>query len=199
MVITPNIIRETAKGREPVRIVDELLTKRKIFLTDQVNEESCTSLIKQLMYLETDAPGEEIKLYINSPGGEVSSGLAVYDFITMMTSPVTTVCIGDAASMGAILFLAGTKRMMLPHSRIMIHDPHFSNADFSGQKPGEIEEKLNDLKATRNKLVKIISQRTGKPEEEVFKKTEKDSWFDVSEAIGFGLATEEIKDSTGLF
>lgn len=147
-----NILRETVRGIEVVQIEDELLKNREIFLVDDVNPESSNELLKQLMYLEKEDCTKEITLYINSPGGEVISGLAVYDYISIMKAPVRTVCIGSAASMGAILFLAGRKREMLPHTRIMIHDPSYRNRDFSGYKPHEIQYELDKLNKTRENL-----------------------------------------------
>ena len=114
----PNILRETARGIDIILLDDELFSNREIFFTDEVNTSSATLLLKQLMYLDRNGTGEEITLYINSLGGDVISGLAVYDFIRLMKSPVRTVCTGTAASMGAILFLAGEKRVMLPHTRL---------------------------------------------------------------------------------
>ena len=118
-----NIIKETVRGFDVVTIEDELLRNREIFLTEEVNKSTSNELIKELMYLEMEDDSAEITLYINSPGGDVVSGLAVYDYLTLMKAPIRTVSIGCAASMGAILFLAGDKREMLPHTQIMIHDP----------------------------------------------------------------------------
>ncbi len=185
----PNIIQETARGLEHIQLEDSFLQKRTLFLTSDINTESCTSLLKTLMYLESEDPGEEITLYISSPGGEVTSGLVIYDYIRSMTSPVTTICIGTAASMGAIIFLAGDTRLMYPHTKIMIHDPSYGNADFSGQKPHEIQQRLSSLKDTQKSLASIIAERTGKEYEEIIETTKYDSYFNVAEAMEFGLAT----------
>lgn len=184
-----NIIKETSSGYSRIAIEDELLGSREIFLVDGVNDVTSSELIKQLMYLEREAPGEEITFYINSPGGIVQSGLAVYDYIMLMKSPVKTVCIGDAASMGAILFLAGEKREMLPHTRIMIHDPSYSSFDMGGRKPHEIQREVDKLNKVREITANIISERTGKPLETVYKATAEDSFFSAEEAIEYGLAT----------
>ena len=125
----PNILKETARGIDIILLDDELFSNREIFFTDAVNITSATLLLKQLMYLDRTDTGKEITLYINSLGGDVISGLAVYDFIRLMKSPVKTVCTGTAASMGAILFLAGTTRQMLPHTRLLIHDPSYGSND----------------------------------------------------------------------
>lgn len=190
--MTPNIIKESARGYQPLQITDVLMQERKIFLVEEVNTETSSDLIKQLLFLENEAPGEEIKLYINSPGGDVHSGLAVYDCIRLISSPVTTVCIGTSASMGAILYIAGEKRLMLPHSRIMIHDPSFSGGNLGGKKPLEIQTELQTLIDVRTQLCDIISERTGKTVEEIYEVTKTDTYFNADEAIEFGLATEKI-------
>ncbi|MGN0554151.1 MAG: ATP-dependent Clp protease proteolytic subunit, partial [Oscillospiraceae bacterium] len=150
-------------------------------------------LIKQLMYLERQDSESEVTIYINSPGGEVISGLAVYDYIGMMRAPVRTVCIGTAASMGAILFLAGAKRQMLPHTRLMIHDPSYSHNDIGGRKPHEIQHELDKLNETREALARIISEKTGRSIDEIYKVTADDTFYSAQEAIYFGLATEILK------
>lgn len=121
------------------------------------------------------------------------SGLAVYDYIDMMRSPVRTVCIGTAASMGAILFLAGRKREMLPHTRLMIHDPSYSHNDIGGRKPHEIQHELDKLNETREVLAEIISEKTGKSIEEIYSVTASDTYYNAQEAVEFGLATAIMK------
>lgn len=190
-----NIIKETVRGFDVVTIEDELLTGREVFLVDGVDARTSNELLKQLMYLERQDSDSEITLYINSPGGEVISGLAVYDYISMMKAPVRTVCIGTAASMGAILFLAGGKRQMLPHTRLMIHDPSYSHNDIGGRKPHEIQHELDKLNETRQALAEIIAEKTGRPLEEIYSVTANDTYYSAAEAIDFGLATE-ILDST---
>lgn len=190
-----NILKETVRGIEVVRIEDELLKNREIFLVDEVNAESSNDLLKQLMYLEKEDCTQEITLYINSPGGEVISGLAVYDYISIMKAPIRTVCIGTAASMGAILFLAGRKREMLPHTRIMIHDPSFGHHDISGRKPHEIQNELDKLNKTKQNLATIIAEKTGKSMEEIYKVTAEDTYYSAAQAIEFGLATGIITNS----
>lgn len=185
-------IYESARGFDQIELEDELMKSRKIFLTGGVNSASCNEIIKQLMYLENLDDTKEITIYINSPGGCVSDGLAVYDIIQLLNSPIRTVCVGLAASMGAILFLAGDKRQMLPHSEIMIHDPSYNNADIGGQKPHEIQHRLDSLNETREMLAKIIADRTGKSLDEIYKVTAEDSYYKAKAAIEFGLATEII-------
>lgn len=189
---TPRLINETARGYELFTLEDNFFRERKIFLTSMMDADSSNELIKQLMYLNQKNPKEEITLYINSPGGEVTSGLAVYDCIRMMTAPVRTVCIGTAASMGSILFLAGDRREMLPHTKIMVHDPAFGARDIGGMKPLEIQKEVDDLMNVREILCEIIAERTGRTKEEVYEKTKIDSYFRAEEAVEFGLATAII-------
>ena len=184
----PNIFKETARGIAAVRLEDELFDNREIFLTDAINEQTSTDLLKQLMCLEKESD-EEITLYINSPGGDVIGGLAVYDYISSMKSPIRTVCIGTAASMAAILFLAGDKREMFPHTQLIIHDPSFFHNDIGGQKPHEIKQQLDKLNEVRETLAKIISSKTNKSLDEIYAITANDTVFDANEAINFGLAT----------
>lgn len=188
-----NILKETVRGTDCIKIEDELLSRREIFLTEEVNAETSNELIKQLMYLERQDSGKEITLYINSPGGEVISGLAVYDLISLMKSPVRTVCTGTAASMGAILFLAGEKREMLPHTRLMIHDPSFSGGSIGGKKSHELRHELEKLDEVREALAKIIAEKTGRPLEEIYDVTSDDTFYSAEEAITFGLATGIMK------
>lgn len=184
-----NIIMETVKGINTVAVEDRLLQDRKIFLTDEVNASSTNELMKQLMYLENEDNTKEITIYINSPGGAVISGLAVYDLLSLMKSPIRTVCVGTAASMGAILFLAGQKREMLPHTRLMIHDPSYSHNDIGGRKPHEIQHELDKLNEVRESLAEIVARKTGKSIEEIYDLTAEDTYYNAEEAVEFGLAT----------
>ncbi len=188
------IIMETVNGINSVAIEDKFLQDRKIYLVDQVDAASTNELIKQLMYLEKEDNTKEITIYINSPGGEVVSGLAVYDTLAIMKSPIRTVCIGTAASMGAILFLAGDKREMLPHTRLMIHDPSYSHNDIGGRKPHEIQHELDKLNEVRKSLAEIIASKTGKSLEDIYKQTEEDTYYNANEAIEFGLATKVVTE-----
>lgn len=194
-VMTSNVLIDTPRGPLAISLNDKLLDQRCIFLTDGVNTQTMTELIKQVKYLDSREGdgGEEITLYINSPGGGVISGLALYDVLVSAKSPIRTVCIGDAASMGAILFLAGEKREMLPHTRLMIHDPSFGNLDVAGMKPHELRHEVESLERTKDILAEIIAEKTGKPLEEITKTTANDSYFTAEEAIEFGLATDICK------
>ncbi len=192
--------KETAKGIEILTLEEVLYSSREIFLTEEVNSDTSVQLIKELMVLEKLDPTKEVTIYINSPGGEVISGMAVYDYIQMMKAPVKTVCIGTAASMGAMLFLAGDKREMLPHTRLMIHDPAFGGGNMAGKKPHELQQYVDKLKQTQDIIVDIIAQKTGKSKEEVRDTTKEDAYFNVAEAMEYGLATgiyNKLNDTLG--
>ncbi len=189
-----NVIFESVNGFQPIPIDSVFLKDRKIFLVGEVNDESCNEMIKELLYMESEDNTLPITLFINSPGGEVGSGLAVYDTIRLMKSPVTAVVTGIAASMGSIILLAcdSDKRLMLPSSKIMIHDCSWGRHEMGGKKPFEIEEELNQLKNTNERLVNIIAERCGKTVKEVSKVTKSDSYFGAEEAIEFGLASAVV-------
>ncbi len=187
-----NILKASVRGTDLIPIEDMLLEESEVFLVDEITPQSANLLIQKLMYLDSKDLGE-ITLYINSPGGEVISGLAVYDYIKIMKSPVRTVTIGDAASMGAIIFLAGEKREMLPHTRILIHDPSYGHLDVSGKKPHEIQRGVDSLNKVRETLAEIIAEKTGKDINEIYKITAEDNYFTAEEAITFGLATNIFK------
>ena len=185
----PNLIKESVRGLEVLTPDDLLFTNREIFLTTEVDNNTANELMKQLMILEKTGDGSEVTLYINRPGGEVSSGLAVYDYMQLMKSPVRTVCIGTAASMAAILFLAGQKREMLPHTSLMIHDPAYGGGDMAGKKPHELQHYVDKLRKRQEIIVGIIAEKTGRSIEEVCEKTRENSYFNADEAIDYGLAT----------
>ena len=187
---TPCILEETVRGVQPIQIEDQLLRSREIFLTQEVNAETASALFKQLLYLDRSEPGEYITLYLNSPGGEVTSGLGLYNLIRMMKSPVHTVCIGLAASMASILFLAGKRRSMFPGTKLMIHDPSFGGASLAGRKPNEIQKPLEDLLATRDVLTSIIAERTGLSPEKVQEMTAFDTFLTAEKSLELGFATD---------
>ena len=190
----PNIILDSVRGPQPVPIDDMFLKDRKIFLVGEVNDASCNDLIKQLLYMEAEDNTQPITLFINSPGGQVGSGLAVYDTIRLMKSPVTAVVTGIAASMGSIIMLAcdEDKRLMLPSSKVMIHDCSWGHREMGGMKPFEIEQELRQLEQVNERLISIIAERTGNSVEDVSNVTMCDSYFNAEEAIEFGLASKVI-------
>ncbi len=186
----PAILKETSAGYVRHSILDEMLKKRQIDCVGEITTETVNALILQLRYLQMENPEEEITIYINSPGGEVSAGLALYDVMQAVSCPIRTVCVGLAASMGAILFLCGSKREIFPHARVMLHDPLI--AGNLGGSALHIESVSRDLMKTRDITGNIIAERTGKSLEEVFAKTATDTYFDAEEAIAFGLADKII-------
>ena len=187
-----NILKESSRGYEAIRPEDQLLTERKIFFTEEVTPESSKELIQVLLYLAGEDPDKEITLFINSPGGEVISGLAVYDTLTGISCPVTTVCIGTAASMGSILFLAGQKRQILRHSQVMIHDPLISGLSGS-RRALELEKEAARLMELREIIGGIIAGRSGRTIEEVYENTREDTYLTAQEAVEFGIATDIVE------
>lgn len=192
-----NVIFETVRGFDALSIDDVFFKDRKIFLVGEVNDESCNELIKKILYLESQDNANPITIFINSPGGDVKSGLAVYDTIRLINSPVNAVVTGLAASMGSIILLACDKdrRYMLPNSKVMIHDASYGKMDIGGMKPFEIEVELNQLKDTNDRLISIIAEQTGKTKKEIAKVTKSDSYFSAKEAIEFGLASKIIDET----
>jgi len=185
-------LRESSKGLEHVSAEDRLLEKRKIVFSEEVTAQTANELIRYLLCLEEDDPKKEITLLINSPGGEVTSGLAAYDTLRGIRCPVRTVCIGTAASMGSILFLAGDKREILTHSKIMIHDPLI--AGLSGRKRAlELEKEAEQLMETREITGRIIAERSGMSLEEVYEKTKDDCFLTAEEALACGIATKIVE------
>lgn len=183
------IIRESSYGYHLIPIQDEMLSHREVELVGEVSADSVNALIRQLRYLQNEDPKAPITLYINSPGGSVDSGMALYDVMQAVSCPVRTICVGLAASMAALLFVSGAERDMLPHSRIMIHDPLILQTGGSALKLKAISD---DLMETRQIIAKVIAEHSGKSMEEVLEKTANDSYFRAEEAVKFGLADHII-------
>lgn len=186
------IIRESSCGYHLIPIQDEMLSHREVELVGEVDADSANALIRQLRYLQREDPGAWVTLYINSPGGSVDSGMALYDVMQAVSCPIRTVCVGLAASMAALLFVSGAERGMLPHSRLMIHDPLIVQTGGSALKLKAVSD---DLMETRQIIARVIAEHSGKSMDEVLAKTASDSYFRAEEAIGFGLADQII---TGL-
>lgn len=182
----PMIIRETSNGYYLHSIQDEMLRQREIECVGDINPDSVYALTRQLRYLEREDPNGEITLLINSPGGEVSSGLALYDVMKSLSCPVRTVCLGTAASMAAILFTAGTQRDILPHGRVMIHDPLIRGG--IGGSALQIQSISQNLLQSREAICAILASSTGKSLAEIYEKTASDTFFNAQEAVDFGLA-----------
>ncbi len=183
------IIKESSRGYDLIPIQDEMLSRREVELVGEVSADSVNALIRQLRYLQSKDPKAPITLYINSPGGSVDSGMALYDVMQAVSCPVRTICVGLAASMAALLFVSGAERDMLPHSRLMIHDPLIVQTGGSALKLKAISD---DLMETRQIIAKVIAEHSGKSMEEVLEKTASDSYFRAEEAVKFGLADHII-------
>lgn len=187
-----NVLKDTPRGVQSVNIEDYFLdSHRTVFLTDEINSDTCSHIIEQILYLQARDSDSEIKLLINSPGGNVSSGTALYDVLKSVKN-LTTVCIGTAASMGAIVFLAGSSRLMLPHTRVMIHDPSFASLELTGCKPHEIQHYVDSLTESQKGLAQIIATECGKSMDEILQLTRDDHFFTSSQALEFGIATQII-------
>lgn len=183
------IIKETSRGYDLIRIQDDMLTHREIELVGEIDDQTVNALIRELRYLEREDPDGKITMYINSPGGGVDSGLALYDTMQAISCPVRTVCVGLAASMAALIFVSGAERDMLPHSRVMIHDPLIVSTGGSALR---IKAVSDDLMETRKIVAEVIAQHTGKSLEEILEKTATDSFFRAEEAVSFGLADRVV-------
>lgn len=190
MTMVPYVIEQTGRGERSYDIFSRLLNDRIIMLNDQVDDASASVIIAQMLYLEGQDPDKDISFYINSPGGSVSAGLAIYDTMQYIKCDVSTICMGMAASMGAFLLSAGAKgkRYALPNSEIMIHQP-------LGQAQGQATDILihaNHIEKTRANLNKILSENTGKPLEVIAKDTERDNFMSAAEACEYGLIDKVI-------
>lgn len=185
MSLVPYVIEQTSRGERSYDIYSRLLKDRIIFLGEEVNETTASLIVAQLLFLESEDPGKEIQLYINSPGGVVTAGLAIYDTMQYIKCDVSTICIGLAASMGAFLLAGGTKgkRMALPNAEIMIHQP---SGGARGQAT-EIEIAAENILKTKKRLNQILAENTGKPYETIAADTERDHYLSAEEAKEYGL------------
>ena len=190
MSFVPYVIEQTSRGERSYDIYSRLLNDRIIFLGEEVTDVSANLIVAQLLFLESEDPGKDIHMYINSPGGSVSAGLAIYDTMQYIKCDVSTICIGMAASMGAFLLAGGTKvkRMALPNAEIMIHQP---SGGAQGQAT-EIEIVAEEILKTKKKLNEILAANTGKPYEVVAADTERDHYMTADEAKLYGLVDEVV-------
>ncbi len=188
--LVPIVVEQTARGERSYDIYSRLLKERVIFVVGPVEDYMANLIVAQLLFLESENSEKDISLYINSPGGVVSSGLAIYDTMQFIKPDVSTICIGMAASMGAVLLAGGAKgkRFMLPHSRAMIHQPH---GGFQGQAT-DINIQAREMLGTRERLNRILSAHTGQALEKIQLDTERDNFMSVQEAIGYGLVDLEL-------
>lgn len=189
--LVPYVIEQTSKGERSYDIFSRLLKERIIFLSEQVDSASASVVIAQLLFLDAEDPGKDIYLYINSPGGSITDGMAIYDTMQYIKSDVCTICVGLAASMGSVLLAAGKKgkRYALPHSEVLIHQPLIAGGGLSGQTT-EIKIHADHMVKTREKLNKILSERTGQPLDVIEKDTERDNYMTAEEAKKYGLIDE---------
>lgn len=185
MPLIPYVVEQTNRGERSYDIYSRLLNDRIIVLSDEVNDATASVIVAQLLFLEGQDPEKDISFYINSPGGSVSAGLAIYDTMQYIKCDVSTICMGMAASMGAFLLSSGTKgkRYILPNAEVMIHQP-------SGGAQGQATEILiaaDHIQRTKQRLNKILSENTGKPIEQVALDTERDNWLTAEDALEYGL------------
>ena len=185
MSLVPYVIEQTSRGERSYDIYSRLLKDRIIFLGEEVNDVTASLVVAELLFLEAEDPGKDIQLYINSPGGSVSAGLAIYDTMQYIKCDVSTICIGMAASMGAFLLAGGTKgkRFALPNSTIMIHQP---SGGAQGQAT-EIQIVADHIAKTKRTLNEILAANTGQPLEVVEKDTDRDNYMSAEEALAYGL------------
>ncbi|GAN77972.1 ATP-dependent Clp endopeptidase proteolytic subunit ClpP [Acidisphaera rubrifaciens] len=188
--LVPIVVEQTARGERSYDIYSRLLKERIIFLTGQVYDQVSALICAQLLFLESENPTKDIAFYINSPGGVVSSGLAIYDTMQYIRSPVSTVCIGQAASMGSLLLASGArgKRYALPNARVMVHQP---SGGAQGQAT-DIEIQAREILTLRKRLNEIYVRHTGQPLEAIERKLERDSYMSAEEAREFGIVDEVV-------
>lgn len=192
MSLVPYVVEQTSRGERNYDIYSRLLKDRIIFLGEEVNETTASLVVAQLLFLESESPDKDIQLYINSPGGVVTAGMAIYDTMQYIKCDVSTICIGLAASMGAFLLAGGTKgkRYALPNAEIMIHQP---SGGAQGQAT-EIQIAADHILKTRQKLNQILSENTGQPIEVISADTDRDNFMSAEEAKAYGLIDEVIKN-----
>lgn len=194
--LVPIVVEQTARGERAFDIYSRLLKERVIFLVGPVDDHTSNLIVAQLLFLESENPDKDIYLYINSPGGSVTAGLAIYDTMQFIRPHVSTMCIGQAASMGALLLSAGQagKRFCLPHSRIMIHQPL---GGFHGQAT-DIEIHAREILLLRDKLNRILSKHTGQTLDKIAEDTERDNFMGGEEAVAYGLVDQVLDNRSSL-
>ena len=193
MALVPMVVEQTNRGERSYDIYSRLLEDRIIFLADQVTDATASLVVAQLLYLEAKDPDKDIQLYIDSPGGSITAGMAIYDTMQYIKCDVSTICIGMAASMGAFLLAAGEKgkRFALPNSEVMIHQPLIAGGGLSGQTT-DIKIYTDHLVNTKKKMNEILAERTGQTYEKLCEDTERDNFMTAQEAKEYGLIDEAI-------
>ena len=191
--LVPYVIEQSSAGERSVDIFSRLLSDRIIVLSDQVDDNTASLVVAQLLFLESQDSEKDISLYINSPGGSVTAGLAIYDTMNYIKCDVSTICVGMAASMGAFLLSSGTKgkRIALPNSEILIHQPLIGGNGITGQAT-DVEIAAKNLVKTKEKLNRILAANTGKDYETLVKDTDRDNWMSAKEAMAYGLVDKVI-------
>ena len=190
MSLVPYVVEQTSRGERSYDIFSRLLNDRIVFLGEEVNDTTASLVVAQMLYLEAQDPDKDIQFYINSPGGSVTAGFAIYDTMQYIKTDVSTICIGLAASMGAFLLSSGAKgkRFALPNAEIMIHQP---TGGFKGQAT-DIQIHAENILRTKDKLIKILADNTGKDFEEVKAASERDNFMTADEAMNFGIIDKVI-------
>ena len=193
--LVPMVIEQTARGERAYDIYSRLLKERVVFVVGPVEDYMANVIVAQLLFLESENPDKDIHLYINSPGGSVSAGLAIYDTMQFIKPDISTMCIGQAASMGAVLLTGGAKgkRYCLPHSRMMIHQPL---GGFQGQ-ASDIEIHTKEILLVRERLNTILAKHTGQPMERIEKDTDRDNFMGAEQACNYGLVDKVLLHRTG--
>lgn len=190
-VTTPNVLTDTSTGITSTRIVDEMFRDREVQCMGDIDEDLTNSLCLQLRYLQRSDPKAPITMLINSPGGQLMSGLAILDVMRAGTCPIRTVCLGMAASMAAILFMAGSQRDMLPHSQVLVHDPLVDGG--VGGSALTVKALSDNLLRMRSMMAKVIAECCGKSVEEVLRVTAHDTFFEAADAVAWGIADRVIE------
>ncbi len=193
MALIPYVVEQTSRGERSYDIYSRLLNDRIIMLSDPIDDAVASVVVAQLLYLESQDPEKDIDLYINSPGGSITAGMAIYDTMQYIKCDVSTICIGMAASMGAFLLSSGAKgkRFALPNAEIMIHQPLIGGGGLSGQCT-DIKIQSDHLVRTRDKMNKILAENTGKSIEQIAQDTERDNYLTANEAMEYGLVDQVI-------
>lgn len=191
MALVPMVVEQTSRGERSYDIYSRLLNDRIVFLSDEVNDVTASLVVAQMLYLEAQDPDKDINFYINSPGGSISAGMAIYDTMRFIKCDVSTICLGMAASMGAFLLSSGTpgKRLALPNSEIMIHQPLGGT---QGQAT-DIKIHADHIIRIREKMNRILSEQTGRPYEEICRDTERDNYMTAQQAMAYGLVDKVVE------
>ncbi len=190
--LIPYVIEQSPRGERSYDIYSRLLNERIVFLGEAIDDAVANTVVAQLLHLESADPDKDISLYVNSPGGSVSAGLAIYDTMQYIKCDVSTICMGLAASMASVIMCAGTpgKRIMLPNAQIMIHQPMGGSGERTQQTDFEIV--AHEMRRTRDRLEKIIARHCGQPVERVHSDSERDNWMDAEEALAYGLVDKVV-------